>query len=141
MHVSKEFLLEAVGLSLVVALILISMQLFQRAEKITTALEKGQERYIEELEEYEIVKYEGLELDGVTAVNYIKRMVLEYQLAVCVTTTERTFTVAEVSACGLLRDVQSEYYINPMAKYQCKIVRDENEEIKEIKLGIVKEGE
>ena len=44
MNVSKEFLMEAVGLSLLVALILISMQMFERAMKMTALLEERQEQ-------------------------------------------------------------------------------------------------
>ena len=141
MHVSKEFLLEAVGLSMVVALIMISMQIFQKAEKITSMLEVGQESYIEELETYEIVKYDGLAMDGITTVNYIKRMVISYELPVTVVLKECEYIVSTATDCNDLRDVNSEYYINPMEKYQCEISRDENDVIKEIKLVIVKEGD
>ena len=39
MNISKEFLMEAVGLSLLVALILIGMQMFHKTIKITTLLQ------------------------------------------------------------------------------------------------------
>ena len=89
MTVSKEFLLEAVGLSILVALLLISVQLFQRAQKLTALLEEEQEHQITELEEYEIVKYDGLTVDGMTAINYIKRMTGYYNLLVEVVTENR----------------------------------------------------
>ena len=97
MHISKEFLLEAVGLSLLVALMLISMQLFHKATKITTLLEEGQERQIAEMEEYEIVKYDGLFVDGMTAVNYAKKMTGLYNLPVKIITEKGPFFVTETA--------------------------------------------
>ena len=141
MHVSKEFLLEAVGLSLLVALILISMQMFQRATKITSLLEDGQEKQIMELEEYEIVKYDGLLIDGMTAISYIKKMVGTYELPVRVTTTQKEFLVEEKEDCDALRDIESVKYINPLAKYHCEVSRDENEVITEVRLKVEKKGE
>ena len=141
MHVSKEFLLEAVGLSLLVALILISMQMFQRATKITSLLEDGQEKQIMELEEYEIVKYDGLLIDGMTAISYIKKMVGTYELPVRVTTTQKEFLVEEKEDCDALRDIESVKYINPLAKYHCEVSRDENEVITEVRIKVEKKGE
>lgn len=138
MHISKEFLIEAVGMSLLVALILISMQMFQRAVKITSLLEEGQEQQITELEEYEIVKYDGLLIDGMTAISYIKRMVSVYGLKVSVVSLNGEFSITMRSECEDLRNINSEKYINPMLKYRCKVIRDENEVITELK--IEKEG-
>ena len=141
MRVSKEFLLEAVGLSLLVALILISMQLFQRATKLTTLLEEGQTQRITELEEYEIVKYDGLLVDGITAVGYIKKMVGTYGLKVTVATTNGNFLIEEANEYLELRNVTSDKYVNPLAKYRCEVVRDENEVITEIRICVEKEGD
>lgn len=141
MHVSKEFLLEAVGLSLLVVLILISMQMFQRATKITSLLEKEQEKQVMELEEYEIVKYDGLLIDGMTAISYIKKMVESYEVPVRVTTLQNEFVVVEKAEYDSLRDIDSPKYINPLAKYCCKVARDENEVIKEIRIVVETKGE
>lgn len=141
MHVSKEFLLEAVGLSLLVALICIGMQMFQRASKIATLLEEGQEQQITELEEYEIVKYDGLVIDGMTAVSYIKKMTGTYEVPVKVTTLCNEFTIRVKEEYESLRDIDSDKYINPLAKYHCTVVRDENKTIKEICIVVEKEGD
>lgn len=140
MHISKEFLLEAVGLSLLVALILIGMQMFQRAMKITTLLEKGQEQQIQEIEEYEIVKYDGLLIDGMTAISYIKKMTGTYELPVHVITAQGEFTIADDSEYVELRDIDSEKYISPQMKYRCEIIRNENDVITELKIEIEKKG-
>lgn len=141
MHISKEFLMEAVGMSLLVALILISMQLFQRVTKITTLLQQRQEEQIIELEEYEIVKYDGLQIDGMTAISYIKRMIGTYELPVNVVTINGEFTVTNITECAKLRDVQSEKYISPLSKYSCMVVRDENKVITELQLKVITKGE
>ncbi len=141
MQVSKEFLMEAVGLSLLVALIFIGMQMFQKTIKVTSLLEAEQEERIIMMEEYDIAKYDGLVVDGLTAVGYIKKMVDGYELPVVVAYNEKTFSVTERSELGLLRDIDSEKYISPYAKYRCSVVRDENAVIKEILLMREKEGE
>lgn len=141
MHVSKEFLLEAVGLSLLVVLILISMQMFQRATKITSLLEEEQENQIMELEEYEIVKYDGLLIDGMTAISYIKRMVETYELPVSVITVKSEFVVTEKEEYECLRNIDSQMYINPLAKYQCQVSRDENDVITEIRIVVETKGD
>ena len=133
--------MEAVGLSLLVALILISMQLFQRVTKITTLLQQRQEEQIIELEEYEIVKYDGLQIDGMTAISYIKRMIGTYELPVNVVTINGEFTVTNITECAKLRDVQSEKYISPLSKYSCMVVRDENKVITELQLKVITKGE
>lgn len=141
MNISKEFLMEAVGLSLLVALILIGMQMFQRTIKITNLLERQQEQKIAELEEYELVKYEGLVIDGMTALGYIKKVIGEYHLPVIIEEKQRKFSVSEREEFGQLRNVDSEKYISPYAFYQCNIIRDENEVITEIYLVRKQEGE
>lgn len=134
MQISREFLMEAVGLSLMVALIFIGLQMFQRTMKVTAILENNQEEKIAMLEEYEIVKYDGFVIDGMTAVNYIKNMVVEYELPVVVEFGQKTFVVSDRTELGLLRDVDSEKYINPYATYCCMVVRDDNEAVNEIRL-------
>ena len=139
MHVSKEFLMEAVGLSLLVALILVSMQMFQRAMKTTAILEERQAQQATELEEYEIVKYDDLLIDGMTAISYIKRMTGSYGLPVRVSTGRGNFVVTESTQYAELRNTGSDNYISPLEKYRCKVVRDDNRVITEIL--IEKEGE
>lgn len=141
MRISKEFLMEAVGLSLLVALILISVQMFQRAVKITSLLEINQERQINELEEYEIVKYDGLLIDGMTAISYIKRMAGSYELPVRVITEKGEFLVTEEFEYGELRDTESDKYISPIQKYSCEVRRNENAVISEIMIKKENKGE
>lgn len=141
MNISKEFLLEAVGLSLLVALLLIGMQMFKKTIKITTLMERKQEETISNLEEYELVKYDDMLIDGITALGYIKNVVGEYHITVIVEEKQRKFSITERDEFGLLRDVDSEKYINPYGFYQCKVIRNENDVITEINLAREQEGE
>lgn len=140
MHISKEFLMEAVGLSLVVALLLIGMQVFNRAMKITSSLEKRQEEKIAEIEEYEIVQYDGLVLDGMSAIGYIKKMIGNYGLRVHVVTETEEFLISDRSEYQEMRDSSSKKYINPLAKYRCTVIRDENDVITSVEIVVERAG-
>lgn len=139
MHVSKEFLLEAVSLSILVALLLISMQMFQRSVRISSLLEKRQEKMITELEEYELIKYENCLVDGISAINYIKQINSMYQIPVIVTNDRGEFVIKEYSDYAELKNSESEKYIRPLAKFRCNVIRDENGTITEVRIGIEKE--
>lgn len=141
MSISKEFLMEAVGLSLLVALILIGMQMYQKTMKITTLIAKNQEQTITDLEEYELVKYSDLSIDGISALGYIKKVVGEYHIPVTVEDEQSCFSVTGKEDFGLLREIDSEKYINPYALFTCRIIRNENGVITEIRLIQEKEGE
>ncbi len=141
MNISKEFLLEAVGLSLLVALILVGMQMFQRTIKITALIEKSQEQTISDLEEYEIVKYEEMLIDGITAFGYIKNVVGEYHIPISIEDKQKKFSVTQREEFGELRDIDSEKYLNPYAWFRCKVVRDENGVITQVNLVREQEGE
>lgn len=138
-HISKEFLMEAVGLSLLVALLLISVRIFERTVHMTDLVKEEQEQRILELEEYEITQYDGRYLDGMTAIGYIKNMVDNYEIPVTVTTEQHSYIVETPELYTSFRTPESVYYIHPLALYLCDVCRDENGSIAEIKIT-VKEG-
>ena len=140
MQVSKEFLLEAVGLSLLVGLMLLGVQMFDRAKTLMEVLNRGQEQKIEELQEYEITQYENRTIDGITAANYIKTMVHHYDLKVLVETDGRGFVIESRESCKKLTASDSEYYLNPFAVYSCTILKDENGTIEYVQIK-AEEGE
>lgn len=140
MSVSKEFLMEAAGLTILVALLFVGVQVFQRAVKLTNLLEEGQEQQISELEEYEIIKYDGLRIDGMTAVNYIKRMTGSYAMVVELETTEGSFVITKEDYSEL-KDSTSKKYVSPLAIYDCEVLRDENRSIAKIKITIERSGD
>ena len=139
MHISKEFLIEAVGLSLLVALLLISVRIFERTVHITDLVKEEQEQRILEIEEYEIMQYDGMFLDGMTVIGYIKNMVDNYSLPVHVTTEQNSYIVEDSEWYTLFRNPDSVYYIHPFMLYFCDVCRDENGSITEIQIT-VKEG-
>lgn len=140
MSVSKEFLMEAAGLTILVALLFVGVQVFQRAVKLTNLLEEGQEQQISELEEYEIIKYDGLKIDGMTAVNYIKRMTGSYAMVVELETVEGSFVITKEDYSEL-KDSTSKKYVSPLAMYDCEVLRDENRSIAKIKITIERSGD
>jgi len=62
-------------------------------------------------------------------------------LPVYVVTTKGEFTISDDLQYGNLRNVDSEQYINPMGKYRCEVIRDENKVITNIKIQAEKDGE
>lgn len=141
MQISKQFLIEAVGLILTVSLILTGVRLYQRASRVVTMMEQRQDRQFQQMEEYEIIKYEGCSIDGTTAVAYIKHLVGTYGLPVTVTTVDGTFQIAERLQYVNLRNMESDQYINPLGRFNCEVLRDENSAIIGASLVYCKEGE
>ena len=141
MQVSKQFLLDAVGLILTISLILTGVRLYRKAEQAVGILEKRQSRQLQNLEEYEVVKYEGYYIDGTTVLGYIRNLVGNYDLPVTVTTGKGTFRITERSQCANLRNKDSEQYINPLGTYLCEVLRDENSAIVGASLVYFERGE
>ncbi len=139
MQVSKEFLVEAVGLTLLVALLLMGVQVFQRSANLIAILEKEQEQKIIAMQDYEIVQYENRTIDGVTAVSYIKNMLFHYELKVLVETDKFTAVIDSLELCGELNNPESEYYVNPFGFYESVVVRDENSNVEYVYIK-AKEG-
>lgn len=138
MQVSKQFLLEAASLTLVVALILISVQIFQRATHTVQVIEEKQEKQLQYLEEYEIIQYDGYCIPGSTAVCYIKNMVANYEIPVTVTIADMSFVISNRSQYSDLRNLESDYYINPLGQFRCEITRDDNQSINGVSISYVK---
>lgn len=132
MHVSKEFLTEAVGLALLVALLMLGFQMFTRAETLLQRLDREEEKRIEELSEYEIVKYDGREIDGITAISHIKNVVSNYGIQVVLYTEKGSVIVEGAEQLSLLREENSDYYVEAWGIYACNIVRNENDSIEQM---------
>lgn len=139
MQVSKQFLLEAVGLTLTVAVIFTGVRIYNRASQIIQIIEQRQEQQLQYLEEYEIIRYDGNCIIGSTAISYIKEMVGRYGLPITVTTGAGKFEITDSSQYAALRNLESEYYINPLGQFRCRVERDENEGIQGILLDYVEE--
>ena len=136
MSVVQKFLLGAAGLLLTVSLITLGLQMFEKGKKVANIMSSEQDRITVTLEEQNITKYGGHEINGSTAMNYIK-VVNAAGIAVEITTENRTFTVSDDSLYASFRDMHSDKYINPLKEYQCTVVRDENNAILKVVLMYV----
>lgn len=141
MSISKEFLLEAVGLSLLVALLLVGVKVFQRTNDFISAMDREQERRIEEWQEYEVVQYDGRVVDGITAISYIRNTVGQYNVPIYVETIEHAFWITKPEDYKGLRDMTSEHYMNTLALYQCQVIRNENDSIEQVEIRVQREEE
>lgn len=134
MNVSKEFLMEAVGLSLLVALLMFGVQMFQNASGLMKYMEERQEETLTRMQEYEIVQYDGQILDGITAISYIKTMVNQYALPVRIETAETIYEVKTGKEAAMLRDSTSEYCMSAFQEYECHVVWGENKNVEYIRM-------
>lgn len=133
MSVIQKFLLGAAGLLLTISLIAIGVQMFEKGKKVADIMVKEQEGVAVALEEQEITKYDGYQINGSTAINYIK-VVNAAGVDVEITTSKGTFTVSDDTLYASFRDIHSDKYINPLIEYRCTVVRDANNTIMKVRL-------
>ena len=136
MSVVQKFLLGAAGLLLTVSLIALGVQMFEKGKKVADIMSNEQDNIAVALEEQGITKYDGYQINGSTAINYIK-VVNAAGVVVEITTSNGTFTVSDDMLYASLRDIHSDKYINPLKEYQCTVVRDENNTIIKVMLVYV----
>lgn len=136
MSVVQKFLLGAAGLLLTISLIALGVQMFEKSKKVADTMANEQDSILVALEEQGITKYDGYQINGSTAINYIK-VVNAAGVDVEVTTSNGTFTVSDESLYSSLRDMHSNKYINPLMEYRCTVVRDENNTIVKVVLVYV----
>ena len=128
MSVIQKFLLGAAGLLLTISLITLGIQMFEKGKTVADMMANEQDSIAVVLEEQGITKYDGYEINGSTAINYIK-VVNAAGFAVEITTASGTFTISDEALYASLRDMHSDKYINPLKKYRCTVVRDVNNTI------------
>ena len=136
MSVIQKFLLGAAGLLLTISLITLGIQMFEKGKTVADMMAKEQDSIAVVLEEQGITKYDGYEINGSTAINYIK-VVNAAGINVEITTSNGTFTVSDDTLYASLRDIHSDKYINPLKEYACTVVRDENNAIMKVVLVYV----
>lgn len=136
MSVVQKFLLGAASLLLTISLIVIGVQMFEKAKKVADVMANEQEGVAVALEEQGITKYDGYQINGSTAINYIK-VVNAVGVDVEVTTSNGTFTVSDDTLYASFRDMHSDKYINPLMEYRCTVVRDANNVIVKVVLVYV----
>ena len=94
MSVVQKFLLGAAGILLTISLITLGVQMFEKSKTIADTMANEQEGIAIALEEQGITKYDGYQINGSTAINYIK-VVNAAGVDVEVTTSNGTFTVSD----------------------------------------------
>lgn len=129
MQISKEFLAEAVGLSLLVALLLLGVGWFRRGTGLLHTMEQRQEQRLLQLREDEIMQYDGLCVNGITAISYIKKMISEYGIPAFVKMQEGEFWVNDKKEYTNLRNTESEYYMSGLGDFFCEVVLTANEDV------------
>ena len=136
---TKKTLWYAFGLMITVALMFIGLSIFQRAEKTADTLAKGQDAANKNIEEYEIVKFDGYDISGSQAIYYAKEVVGNHGIPVTFKTTlvPAGFVVSDSSLYGEFRDLNSSYYINPIIQYTVEVKRDENDTITGVEITYV----
>ena len=138
MEVAKKFLLGSATLLITVGLVYIGISIYSRAVRTADIVSKEQQDTEKEVMEHGITKYDGYEINGSTAVTYIKSVIKRHGgVSFEVTTSKGTFSITDSSHYGDFRNIDSAYYINPMAEYLVTVIRDSNGAITSVALEYV----
>lgn len=138
MNVVKDFLLMAAGLIITVSLAMMGFKIYRGAESTGNAIVQREQKRFEDFTDYELTKYEGLEVSGSKIVRYVKELSSEYDTDVYITVrngdSNRNFTYLLEDAEGWqdLRDTSSDYYINPLKKFTVKVLKDDNDMLQRV---------
>ena len=134
MSAAKKFLYGAFIIAVTVALIYMGMNVFKKASGTVEVVTAEQEATGQTVAEYAVMRYDGYEISGATAISYIKTVIQKYDVPVEVTTSGGAFTCIDQSLFAEFRDISSSYYINPMQHYDVTVVRDGNDVIEKVEI-------
>ena len=126
MSVVKEFLIFTVGLIITVSLAVISFNVYSEAAALGKGIAEREQSALNELEEYEMTRFDGSVIDGSRAISYIKKMYETRDVQIQVANGKKTFLIDRDSIEGL-RKINSSFYMNPMEKYKVSVMLDEND--------------
>lgn len=128
---ARKMLYGAAALALTVMIIYIAFNIFDRANHTADNIEENQAYTEQVTREYGVVKYDGLSISGSTAITYIKQLIGVHEVPVELLTSNMGGSARAVSASdySAFRDINSTYYINPMAMYDVSVERDTNDVI------------
>lgn len=132
MSVIKKYIWEATGLFLLLGLIVFSVAAFDRTENTAAELSDGLAETEQTVMEHEVMKYDGYEVIGSSAITYLKSVINKFEIPVEVTTEKGTFTYTDSSHYSDFRNITSNYYINPMKRYEVNVSRDVNDVISKV---------
>lgn len=125
MQISRQFIIEAVGLMITVAFLSMGIGMYKRAYATVEVIRDRQERMLLEAQQFDLIRYEGEKISGSEAVSYVKNVFNEYPVEIYIKTDVKEFILDDVN-CALLREPQSVFYINPLKKYSCILQKDLN---------------
>jgi len=139
MSEAKKMLLGAFGLMLTVALVFVGYAIFSRSMDVTDNITQGQMNTSKLIDEYPIMKFDGYEINGSQVIYYTKDVVGTYKVPVTIKTVKVPggFTVRDVSLYDSFRNINSNYYINPLASYKVAVERDDNDVIVSVTITYV----
>lgn len=134
MHVVTKFILGAAALIITILLLYTSLPVFSKSKTLSDQMIEEQDRTLSAVREYDVMKYDGYTINGSMAINYIKNVVNTHDIIIEVHGVSSDFVIAETSDFTLMRDIDSEKYINPLKEFLCFVRRDANDVITKIEL-------
>lgn len=138
MSIVKKAIMISVGLIITVALCYLGIAMYKKATNTINIITENQDKTAQTMNEYAIMRYDGYEISGATAISYIKTVVAQYGIPVKVETSEgSSFTCTDSSVFKDFRDIGSSYYINPMKQYNVNVTRNQNDVITQVLIQYV----
>ena len=134
MDIPGKIILGAAGLIMTGVLIGLGFKVMDRTEALSNSVVEEQDKVLQTERVYNVVKYDGYDINGSVAVNYVKTVVSDYDIAVEIVKGAASVTVNEAEQFAKLRRIDSEYYLNPLKEYTCEVNRDVNDEITSVML-------
>jgi hypothetical protein len=132
---ATKFLLLAFSLGITCLLIVYFKRVADTGfDTSNTAMEQLAEFNLE-LSENELTMYDGLDVTGSDVVNFIKKQLGEYSttetapLYVYVKTSASETSYQNGALLSNIQNFSSTYYVKPVAKFTCGIIRDANDVI------------
>ncbi len=135
MSVIKEFLLFTAGMIITVSLAIVSFNIYMKAAVLGRGIAEREQIAIDELEEFEVMRFDGCVIDGSRAISYIKRIYGTRNIPIEVKKGGKTFTVDD-KAVSELRKTNSSFYLSPLEKYRVSVLTDENDSANRIKIEL-----
>lgn len=142
MSVTKEFILLAAGLIITVSLIFIGFGVYRKAASVGIMLADKQEKKMNDIAEYELMKYENTDVNGSKVIKYIQQVSTEYDVGINITVANPdlyTYRLSEISSFSELRDISSPYFINPLKLYKITVKKDVNAVLDSIEIEQIME--
>ena len=135
MSVIKEFILFAAGIVITVSLAVIGFNIYSKAAEMGRQITENEQYALKELKEYEVMRFDGSEVDGSRVISYIKKIYATRDIPIEVTNDAGSFVVDNASI-EEIRNTASSYYLNPLKKYTVTVLSDANDEVAKIKIEI-----